>query len=70
VRPTYRETVAVYDCTFAVESGKVVAFPGPNGAGKSTTIKMLTGILSLVVVEHWSRSRACASCAEMRTNPP
>jgi len=45
VRPTYRETVAVQDCTFAVDAGELVAFIGPNGAGKSTTIKMLTGIL-------------------------
>ncbi len=45
VRPTYRETVAVHDCTFVVQPGEVVAFIGPNGAGKSTTIKMLTGIL-------------------------
>jgi ABC-2 type transport system ATP-binding protein len=45
VRPVYRETVAVRDCTFAVQPGELVAFIGPNGAGKSTTIKMLTGIL-------------------------
>jgi ABC-2 type transport system ATP-binding protein len=45
LRPSYRETVAVHDCTFAVDPGEVVAFIGPNGAGKSTTIKMLTGIL-------------------------
>ncbi|HEU5317284.1 MAG TPA: ATP-binding cassette domain-containing protein [Chloroflexota bacterium] len=45
VRPTYRETVAVAGCTFAVDAGEPVAFIGPNGAGKSTTIKMLTGIL-------------------------
>jgi ABC-2 type transport system ATP-binding protein len=45
VRPRYRETVAVSDCTFSVDAGELVAFIGPNGAGKSTTIKMLTGIL-------------------------
>ncbi|HET6320305.1 MAG TPA: ATP-binding cassette domain-containing protein, partial [Chloroflexota bacterium] len=45
VRPSYRETVAVRDCTFSVDAGELVAFIGPNGAGKSTTIKMLTGIL-------------------------
>ena len=45
VRPTYRETVAVRSCSFAVQPGELVAFIGPNGAGKSTTIKMLSGIL-------------------------
>ena len=45
VRPTYRETIAVQDCSFTVGEGELVAFIGPNGAGKSTTIKMLTGIL-------------------------
>jgi ABC-2 type transport system ATP-binding protein len=45
VRPVYRQTVAVADCTFGVDAGELVAFIGPNGAGKSTTIKMLTGIL-------------------------
>ena len=45
LRPSYRETVAVQDCSFSVDAGELVAFIGPNGAGKSTTIKMLTGIL-------------------------
>ena len=45
VRPTYKETMAVQDCSFTVDEGELVAFIGPNGAGKSTTIKMLTGIL-------------------------
>jgi ABC-2 type transport system ATP-binding protein len=45
LRPTYRDTVAVRDCSLTVEEGEMVAFIGPNGAGKSTTIKMLTGIL-------------------------
>lgn len=45
VRPVYRHTVAMQDCSFSVDAGEMVAFIGPNGAGKSTTIKMLTGIL-------------------------
>src|SRR5688500_9530996 len=45
VRPTYKETLAVENCSFTVDAGELVAFIGPNGAGKSTTIKMLTGIL-------------------------
>ncbi|HET7770360.1 MAG TPA: ATP-binding cassette domain-containing protein [Chloroflexota bacterium] len=45
VRPSYKETLAVENCSFTVDAGELVAFIGPNGAGKSTTIKMLTGIL-------------------------
>ncbi|MGN9757914.1 ABC transporter ATP-binding protein [Streptomyces sp. SD31] len=37
---------AVFDVTFSVAAGELLALLGPNGAGKSTTIKMLTGILT------------------------
>jgi ABC-2 type transport system ATP-binding protein len=38
--------VAVFDASFKIGKGELVAFLGPNGAGKSTTMKMLTGYLS------------------------
>lgn len=41
----YRDTVAIEDVTFRVESGEIVGFLGPNGAGKSTTMRILTGFL-------------------------
>ncbi len=44
-KPTRTEVQAVFDVSFVLEEGEILAFIGPNGAGKSTTIKMLTGIL-------------------------
>ena len=40
-----RETVAVQDVSFTVQSGEIVGFLGPNGAGKTTTLKVLCGLL-------------------------
>ncbi len=40
-----KEVEAVYDISFSLNQGEMLAFIGPNGAGKSTTIKILTGIL-------------------------
>jgi branched-chain amino acid transport system ATP-binding protein len=41
----YGQIQALWDVSFAVEKGKVVALIGSNGAGKSTTINTITGIL-------------------------
>jgi ABC-2 type transport system ATP-binding protein len=41
----YRETLAVDDLSFSVESGRVTGFLGPNGAGKSTTLRALLGLV-------------------------
>jgi ABC-2 type transport system ATP-binding protein len=41
----YKNTRAVDQISFSVESGEIFGFLGPNGAGKTTTIKMLTGQL-------------------------
>lgn len=43
--PSFKTKDAVFDISFEVEEGEMLAFLGPNGAGKSTTIKILTGIL-------------------------
>jgi ABC-2 type transport system ATP-binding protein len=37
----YKETLAVDDISFEVETGKVTGFLGPNGAGKSTTMRLM-----------------------------
>lgn len=43
---TYRETVAVADLTFQVNSGEILGLLGPNGAGKTTTLRAIAGIIS------------------------
>lgn len=40
----YKETLAVNDVSFEVETGKVTGFLGPNGAGKSTTMRLMLGL--------------------------
>ena len=46
----YRIVKAVDDISFAIQPGEIVGYIGPNGAGKSMTIKMMTGILSRLLV--------------------
>ncbi|MFF4907501.1 ATP-binding cassette domain-containing protein [Streptomyces sp. NPDC001260] len=46
VNPERAVKHAVFDISFDVAPGELLALLGPNGAGKSTTIKMLTGILT------------------------
>jgi ABC-2 type transport system ATP-binding protein len=41
---SYRDTNAVNDISFQVESSKVTGFLGPNGAGKSTTMRLMLGL--------------------------
>jgi ABC-2 type transport system ATP-binding protein len=40
----YRDTVAVDDVSFAVESGEIFGILGPNGAGKTTTVECVGGL--------------------------
>jgi branched-chain amino acid transport system ATP-binding protein len=41
----YGETPAVFDATFSVDRGEVVALLGANGAGKTTTLLAVAGFL-------------------------
>ena len=42
----YGGALAVDNCSFTIESGKVTGLIGPNGAGKSTLIEILAGRLA------------------------
>ena len=44
LRKRYRDTTAVDDISFTVQTGKVTGFLGPNGAGKSTTMRLMLGL--------------------------
>jgi ABC-type cobalamin/Fe3+-siderophores transport system ATPase subunit len=41
----YGSRVVLQGCSFAVDSGEIVAVVGPNGAGKSTLLRVLAGLL-------------------------
>ncbi len=43
----YGEIQVVWDVSFNVPQGSIVALIGPNGAGKSTTLKAIMGLLPL-----------------------
>jgi branched-chain amino acid transport system ATP-binding protein len=40
----YAETQALFDVSFSVSAGDVVALLGPNGAGKTTTLRSILGL--------------------------
>jgi ABC-type branched-subunit amino acid transport system ATPase component len=42
----YGGVLAVNDCSFSVQTGKVTGLIGPNGAGKSTLIEIISGALN------------------------
>ena len=41
----FGDFTAVYDVTFEVAPGQILALLGPNGAGKTTTVRMLSSLL-------------------------
>ena len=41
----YGDVQVIYDLSFAVAKGEIVALIGANGAGKSTTLKAIAGLL-------------------------
>jgi ABC-2 type transport system ATP-binding protein len=43
----YGSVVALDDCTFVAERGRLLGFLGPNGAGKSTAMRAVFGLVAL-----------------------
>jgi ABC-2 type transport system ATP-binding protein len=43
----YGDTVALDDCSFHVDKGRVLGFLGRNGAGKTTTMRSIFGLVEL-----------------------
>ncbi len=41
----YGDVVALDECTFAVEPGRMLGFLGPNGAGKTTAMRSVFGLV-------------------------
>jgi len=44
----YGDLQVLWDVSFEVEEGEIVALVGANGSGKSTTLKTLSGLLNPV----------------------
>ncbi len=47
LRKSYGDIVALEDCSFIAEPGRVVGFLGPNAAGKTTTMRSIFGLVNL-----------------------
>lgn len=41
----YGDVVALSDCSFTIEPGRMLGFLGPNGAGKTTTMRAIFGLI-------------------------
>ncbi|WP_017463181.1 ABC transporter ATP-binding protein [Dyella ginsengisoli] len=44
LRKHYKNTIALDDASFTIESGRIVGLIGPNGAGKTTALKAILGL--------------------------
>ena len=45
LRKAYGEVLALDDCSFTAESGRMLGFLGPNGAGKTTAMRAIFGLV-------------------------
>jgi len=45
INVSYGDVQVIWDLSFAIKQGEVLALVGANGAGKSTTLKTISGIL-------------------------
>ncbi len=45
INVSYGDLQALWDISFKVGTGEIVALIGPNGAGKTTTLKTISGLL-------------------------